>query len=89
MECGEKFTQASLKLLNELSEELNMRSPVPLFAIIVLPLLVLLNPFPLEAQTLQGQFDWSTSFQVLTIPGGLSDGHADGRCDVFLLRRQE
>jgi hypothetical protein len=71
MECGEKFTQASSKLLNELSEEFkDMRSPVPLFAIIVLPLLVLLNPFPLEAQTLQGQFDWSTSFQVLTIPGG-------------------
>ena len=47
-----------------------MRSPVPLFAIIVLPLLVLVNLYPLQAETLQGQFDWSTTIQVLTIPDG-------------------
>ncbi|HKM59063.1 MAG TPA: PEP-CTERM sorting domain-containing protein [Chthoniobacterales bacterium] len=48
-----------------------MRPQDPVFVAIALALFILFNPSPLQAETLQGQFDWSTAIQELTIPDGI------------------
>jgi hypothetical protein len=57
--------------VKDLCKKRKMLTLGPIFAAIVLATFALLHPFSSRAETLEGQFDWSTSVQELTIPGGI------------------